>query len=106
HDGVDLAAHRLARDALDLERHLDVSRDGAPGKQMVALRHVAGTAIDPRDLGSAIAHRAGCRPEQAGRHIEQCRLSTARWADDRHEFSTADTEVYAAHRLDGLAVRM
>jgi hypothetical protein len=102
-DDMQQLAHALAplrlRDALELERELDVALGGEPREQRRLLEHERGAPVDLEGSGGG--------PVEAGDEVQQRALAAPRRAQQAHELAGADVQRHAVERGDrvtGVAV--
>ena len=88
-------------DPLHLQPEAHVPERGAPREQLgEVLEHDAPIGTVTADSFAADADFAGGRGEKTGDHVEQRRLTAARWTDDAQEFRGLDVEAYPGDARD------
>ena len=83
----------VGRHAAELQRHLDVITQRAPGQEIVVLGHISDIGVDPGNDLPLVAHLARRRLENTRDHVEQRGLAAAGGADETDELAFLDCEV-------------
>jgi hypothetical protein len=91
------------RNAAKLERDPDVLGERAPGEEVVPLGDVPDRRGDSRDRMSTEEDPPPAGPREAHGQVEECRLATARGADDRDKLPLRHREVDGVERQHPLA---
>ena len=88
---VETAFDLVPSDTLNLQGQTDILFDGTPGQQRIHLRHIADGPVYTGDFGSVMGDGPGCRLENTGDHVQQCRFAAATGADKGDEFTLFDS---------------
>ena len=98
---VDAAAHLGFADAVTAQSECGVVPHRQPRKARILLEYDADAFGDFAVHRLAFeCHRSRRRPLQAGKHVEESRLATARRADDGEELAFAKLQIDRTQRLD------